>query len=317
MSRNSFYLIFVLFLLIHASTGLAAQSGILAAPQKVSEHVYAWIGPYGGPNPKNRGFRMNMGFVVGKDAVLVLETGFYPDMAREMVAQIKNISKAPIKYALNSNSQPDRYFGNSVFDEIGAELIAHEKEVLRMRELVSNHYMFLESSMEFKNQNIPLPKIPEKPINSERTIDLGGGVKVNISFHKAAHTPLPLIVHVVPDNVVYAGDILYSGRLLAVVPGGNIKEWIDTFEHLRSYTSATFIPGHGNPSLLKAFESSTLGYLKLLNDHMRKMVEEGVDMQDAIDRLDQSAFSSLENYDDLAGRNANIAFQEAERAAFE
>jgi len=308
---------FVLFFLLSASSGMASQSGILPAPQKVSQHVYAWIGPYGGPNPQNHGFRMNMGFVVGKDAVLVFETGFYPAMAKEMIAHIKHISKAPIKYAINSNSQPDRYFGNSAFEEIGAELIAHEKEVLRMRELVSNHYVFLESSMEFKNQNIPLPKLPQTRLNATRIIDLGGGVKVNISFHKAAHTPMPLIVHVEPDNVVYAGDILYSGRLLAVVPGGNIRQWIDTFEYLRSYTSATFIPGHGSPSPLKAFESSTLDYLKMLDAHMRKMVEEGVDMQDAIDRLDQSAFSKLENYEDLAGRNANVAFQEAERAAFE
>jgi hypothetical protein len=47
------------------------------------------------------------------------------------------------------------------------------------------------------------------------------------------------------------------------------------------------------------------------------MVDEGTDMQDANGRLDQSAFAYLENYDDLAGRNANITYQEAERAAFE
>ena len=171
--------------------------------------------------------------------------------------------------------------------------------------------------MEFKGKNIPLPKLPSTQLNTARTIDLGGGVKVQISFHKAAHTPMPLVLHVTPDNIVYAGDILYSGRLLAVVTGGNIRQWIETFEYLRSFSGATFVPGHGHPAPLNDFETSTLSYLKMLDEHMSKMVEEGVDMQDAIYRLDQSAYSKLENYNDLAGRNANIAFQEAEQASFE
>jgi len=313
------YSVLVLSIVIvtFGSSVFASDQTILPAPEKVSDHVYAWIGPYGGPNPDNKGFRMNMGFVVGKDAILVFDTGFYPDMARAMIKHIRHISKVPIKYVVNSNSQPDRYFGNSPFDDIKAELIAHEEEVARMKELVNNHTMFVESSMKFKSKKIQFPKLPATRLNADRKIDLGDNVIVNISFYKSAHTPKPLILHVQPDNVVYAGDILYSGRMLAVVPGGNIRQWIETFERLRSFKDATFVPGHGRPAALKEFEFPTLSYLKLLDDHMTKMVEAGTDMQDAINNLDQSKYSSLENYKDLAGRNANMAYQEAERAAFE
>ncbi len=50
---------------------------------------------------------------------------------------------------------------------------------------------------------------------------------------------------------------------------------------------------------------------------MNKMVEEGVDVQDAIDGLDQSQFSKLANYEQLAGRNASWTYIEREAAAFE
>jgi hypothetical protein len=50
---------------------------------------------------------------------------------------------------------------------------------------------------------------------------------------------------------------------------------------------------------------------------MNKMVEEGVDVQDAINRLDQSRFAKLANYDLLAGRNASWTYLEREAAAFE
>ena len=65
------------------------------------------------------------------------------------------------------------------------------------------------------------------------------------------------------------------------------------------------------------FDFPTLSYLKLLHTHMTKMVDEGVDVQDAIKQLDQSAYKGLVNYDILAGRNASWAYLEAEAAAFE
>ena len=78
----------------------------------------------------------------------------------------------------------------------------------------------------------------------------------------------------------------------------------------------TFIPGHGQPGPLKNFDFPTRQYLELLHSHMQKMVEDGVDIQDAINSLDQSRFSQLANFKDLAGRNASRAYLEQEAAAF-
>lgn len=304
------------FLLLLGQVATAKEFNILPVPQKVSEHVYAWIGPHGGPNVNNKGYRMNMAFVVGAKSVAVLESGYYPAMAEEMVAHIKKITSLPIKYVINSNSQPDRFLGNDVFRELGAEVITSDKEAKRMQENANNYAMMLENSMKFKYKDIVLPKPPGRTIDRNIVLDLGGGVKLDIHLHKAAHTPLPLIVHVPSDNVVYAGDILYSGRLLAVVPGGDIKQWLSTYDYLKRFKGATFIPGHGRPDALASFDKSTYQYLLMLDRHMRKMVEQGVDLQDAIKRLDQSAYSYLENFNDLAGRNAHGAYLEAEAAAF-
>lgn len=304
-------------LLIAVNTACASKTEILPAPEKISEHVYAWIGPYGGPNTENKGYRMNMAFVVGGDAVAVLDTGFYPQMAQDMLTHIRKITNKPIKYVINSNSQADRFFGNSVFKKQGAKIIAHAVELQRMKENSSNYMASIENSMKFKEDSVKPPTLPDTPIDKETNIDLGGGVELKIEHHKAAHTPMPLIVHIPVDNIVYAGDILYSGRLLAITNGGNIKQWMETFNYLKRFDQALLIPGHGKPGPLSSFQKSTYDYLALLNTGMAKMVDEGVDMQDAIDKLDQSGFSYLENFEDLAGRNANRAYQEAESAAFD
>lgn len=309
--------IFISSLFVISGCATTSNTGILPAPTKISEHVYAWIGPYGGPSAENKGYRMNMAFVVGADAVAVLDTGFYPEMADDMVNHIRNVTDKPIKFVINSNSQADRFFGNQVFKQLGARIMAHPKEIQRMEANTSNYMQFIESSMKFKDASVKAPLLPDLPVDKNTQLSLGGGVNLNIEFYKAAHTPSPLIVHIPGDNVVYAGDILYSGRLLAIAPGGNIRQWMETFDYLKKFKGATFIPGHGKTGTLDAFTKSTYDYLKLLDSYMSKMVDDGVDMQDAINKMDQSGFSYLENFKDLSGRNANRAYQEAEKAAFE
>ena len=316
--KSKIFTVCILFVsLLSINSVMAKDLKILPDPEKISKHVYAWIGPYGGPNVDNKGFRMNMAFVVGTKYVLVIDSGLYPKMGEAMISHIKKITSLPIKYVVNTDSQPHRYFGNDAFHNIGADIIAHEQEVMRMGENGNNYALMVESSLEFKVDSVKIPKDPNIVINKPMSIDLGGGVVAKIEMHKGGHTPAPLIVYIPVDNIVYAGDILYSGRLLAIVPGGNIKEWLETFEYMKKYKGAIFIPGHGQPAKLAEFKFSTYDYLLLLHKHMTRMVDEGTDMNDALLRLDQSKFSKLENYKALAGKNANRAYQEAESASFE
>ena len=297
------------------SSIMVSAGEILPAPVKVSEHVYAWIGPFGGPTKENKGYRMNMAFVVGSDSVAVLETGYTEPMAREMLHHIANVTDAPVKYAINSNSRPDRFMGNDVFRESGAEIIAHELEILEMEKLSGGFAQGIESTLGLAEGAVNIPALPDRVIDESIQFDLGG-VEIAVHHFGAAHTPAPLVVNIIDDNVVYAGDILYSGRLLAIILGGSIKEWIITFDALKQFKDALFIPGHGNPAPLSDFKFSTREYLALLDQHMTKMVEDIVDIQEAIDRLDQSLFSKLANFDDLAGRNASRAYLEAEQRSF-
>jgi glyoxylase-like metal-dependent hydrolase (beta-lactamase superfamily II) len=304
----------------HAPAGAATDSGssakaILPAPVQISPHVYAWIGPYGGANRDNRGFRMNMAFVVGETSVAVLDTGYTEPMAREMLKYISAITPLPVKYAINTNSQPHRHFGNEVFRRRGASIIAQEKEARRMAAQGENFAMGIAGSQQLDPGSIPIPSRPDILIAGDASYDLGG-LKIHVKSAGASHTPASLVVHIPADNVVYAGDILFSGRLLAILPDGDIRSWIAAFDDLKSFGDVLFVPGHGKPGKLKDFEFPTREYLVLLHTHMEKMVKEGVDLQTAIKRLDQARFSTLENYPELSGRNASQAYLESEKNSF-
>ncbi len=303
-----------LFLITSLSSAYA--SDILPPPTHVSKHVYAWIGPLPGPNKENQGFRMNLSFIVGKNAVAVVDTGYTEAMAKEMLAHIAKITPLPVKYAINTSSQPHRYMGNRVFMDNGATIIAHKKEVERMEKDGLQLAASVDRALELPSGTTKPPPAPNKVIEQDLELDLGD-LKIEIKHMGASHTPAQLIVNIPADRVVCAGDILYSGRLLAVLPVSKVKTWIAAYDNLKHFGDSIFIPGHGQPGKLDTFQFSTRDYLGLLYNHMTKMVDAGADIQDAMKKLDQSAYSKLINFEELAGRNASWTYLEVEAASFQ
>jgi len=295
---------------------VTAATKILPAPKKLSEHVYAWIGPLDGPSKENNGYRMNLAFVVGTKSVAVIDTGYTEAMAKEMLIHIRAITDKPVKYAINTNSQPHRFMGNPVFRKAGATIIANTKSAERMAARSGNYAGSIERILELPEGSVKFPKTPDQIISKETQLDLGG-VNVKLHSYRASHTPSSLVVEIPADKMVYASDILYGNRLLAISPDSNTKLWIAAIDQLKQFGNVTFIPGHGQPGPLKNFDFPTRSYLNLLLTHMDKMVDQGVDVQDAINKLDQSRYSKLTNFELLAGRNASWAYLEREQAAFE
>jgi glyoxylase-like metal-dependent hydrolase (beta-lactamase superfamily II) len=112
--------------------------------------------------------------------------------------------------------------------------------------------------------------------------------------------------------VVFAGDLVFVDRLLGVLPFSSASGWLASFEGMAKLKPRLIIPGHGDVCGLAKARRETADYLRLLIDHMVKAVNEGKDLQAAIDSLDQSAFAYLPNYDLLKGGNASRVYLEAE-----
>jgi glyoxylase-like metal-dependent hydrolase (beta-lactamase superfamily II) len=309
--------LFAAGLFIFSAWSVGAQSAILPAPVQVSAHAWAWIGPFDGPAKHNNGFRMNLGFVIGRDAVVVIDTGYTKAMAEEMVLAIRRVTPLPIRYAINTNSQPHRFMGNDVFRQLGARVIASKEAVERMAKDGGDFTQAVAMALELQDKPaLPAPPnhlIAEKGVEH---IDLGGGVTIEIMHVGRTHTGGSLVARVAPDRTVFAGDVLYAGRLPAILPDSNVTGWIAGFERLRGIDAAVFIPGHGQPAPLAAFEQPTLAYLKALKSHMDAAFKAGLDPSAAVRRFDASPWRQLVNFTELSDRNAALAYLESEREGF-
>jgi glyoxylase-like metal-dependent hydrolase (beta-lactamase superfamily II) len=296
---------------------LFARAEILPKPSHVSPSAWAWIGPYEGPSKRNNGFRMNLGFVVGRDAVAVIDTGYTPEMAEEMVAAIRKVTPLPIRYAIDTNSQPHRFMGNDVFRKQGARVIASAEAAGRMDKEGGDFVRAIATALE-REAKFVVPAPPDQliPVNGSARFNLGGGIVLEVMHVGRAHTSGSLVVRVVPDRVVFAGDVLYAGRLPAVLPDSDLTGWIAAFERLRTIDAHAFIPGHGEPAQLSRFEEPTLAYLKALKAHMDAAFKAGKDSSTAVKTFDASRWKKLANFDELSPRNAALAYLESERTGF-
>lgn len=307
---------FILLIVLSAVFVRVSLAAGLPDPIKIAPHSYAWIGPYGPPTKENQGFRMNMGFVVGKDAVAVIDSGYSDAMAKAMLKQISKITKQPVRHVINTNSQPHRILGNAVFKKHGATLIASIDAVPRITSEGAAMARTAENILGLSREDIHAPPVPDRALKGNTTLDLGG-VTLKVSPAGTAHTSGCLTIEVVEDKVIYAGDVLYGGRLLAVLPVSRVDGWISAFNALRAFEGSVFVPGHGNPGTLMDFEHSTFTYLTMLKNHMDEAVDRGTDLQDAIRTLDQSPWRELADFDALSGRNAHQVYLEREAVAFE
>jgi len=153
--------------------------------------------------------------------------------------------------------------------------------------------------------------LPTKTFEKELVLKLGGR-DIRILHFQPAHTPGDSIVWLPKEGVVFAGDLVFVDRLLGVLPFSSASGWLSSFEDMAKLQPRLIIPGHGDVCDLAKARRETADYLRLLLDHMVKAVNQGKDLQAAIDSLDQSAFSTLPNYDLLKGGNASRVYLEAE-----
>ena len=290
---------------------MAAQaSAVQLSPIRVWPGVYAFIGDTGMRSYENEGMNANAGFIVTRAGVVVVDSGSSYLVAKTMHAAIQKITKQPVKYVINTGGQDHRWLGNGYFKEQGAQIIASRKARADMEERGAAELAALKPELREKLDGTKIV-YPERLFEQKETLLLGGE-EIQIIFFHGGHTPGDAIVWLPKSRTVFSGDLIFTDRLLGVLPSSNSKDWLASFEEIERLKPKVIIPGHGKVCDLQKARSDTKDYLSLLRNHMRKAYDAGSDLQKAIDTLDQRAFSYLEHYELLKGGNASRVYLEME-----
>jgi len=278
----------------------------------VAEGVYAHIGDKGPRTSDNEGLNANLGLVLTGQGAVLIDSGATALSARRIHDAIRRITREPVRWVINTGTQDHRWFGNGYFQSIGAELIAHADGRNDMRARGGDQLAQLRA-LGIATANDTALVLPSRWITEPDASLQLGGMGFEFRHRGGAHTPGDMMVWLPQRRVLFAGDVVYVDRLPAILPVSNTRHWLASFDALETLAPARIVPGHGDLTDRATAHAHTRAYLETLRKHMKRSVEQGVDIGEAVRSFDGSTFGHLLNAAELMPANANRAYLELER----
>src|SRR5215470_16132965 len=185
----------------------------------VASGVYAAIA-----KPGDREAVGNAGFVVGEEAVLVVDSFATPAAAEELLAEIRRVTQRPIRWVVNTHYHLDHVGGDAVFVRAGASILAHENVRAWVR--TENLKWRTEIKPEEKEMLSRLI-LPDITYRDGVTLWLGSR-RVDI-LTRPGHTGGDSIARVPDADVLFAGDLLWNATLPNLIDA-DTAAWQKTLE---------------------------------------------------------------------------------------
>lgn len=280
--------------------------------QRVADGVYVHVGDTGSRTADNEGLNANVGLVVTAAGAVVIDSGATFQSARQIADAARKVTAQPIKWVVNTGGQDHRWLGNGYFQAQGAELIAHAGGEADMKNRGNDHLLALKAVLGHKADGT-VPTLPSRWLKSPDVLMELGGVVFEFRHRGGAHTPGDTMVWLPQKNVLFTGDVVYVDRMLGVIPVSNTKNWLATFAVIEQLEPAVLVPGHGQVTNLATAQADTQAYLLALRAHMKKAVDDGVDVSAAVKSFDAAPFMRLLNAAELMPGNASRTYLELER----
>jgi glyoxylase-like metal-dependent hydrolase (beta-lactamase superfamily II) len=276
---------------------LALGPGVLRAqalePVQVSPGVWMVQGASALGSPANRNFISNAGFVVTPGGVLVVDALGSPALAQELLAAIARITPQPVRHVVVTHYHADHIYGLQVFKAAGATITAHA---------AGRAYLHSDTAqLRLKASREELaPWIDERTqlVGADRWIDGPtrielGGVEFLVQPAGPAHTPEDLVVLLPRQGVLFAGDLVFRGRV-PFVGQADSGRWIEALGRLIAHKPRLIVPGHGPVSTsAEADLTLTRDYLQHLRQTMGEAARNLEPFDEAYARADWSRFEHL------------------------
>ena len=305
--------------LLRAALALAAPPLLRYVPahaadrletSEIAPGVFVHHGRYEIQSPENRGDMANASFVVGSEAVAVIDTLGSAVLGRELRDAIRAVTDKPVRYVINTHMHPDHVFGNAAFKEDAPAFVGHHKLARGLasradRYLAINKQMLGEEA--FQGIEIVLPTVA---VEDSLTLDLGGRSLV-CETQRTAHTDNDLTITDTATDTLFLGDLLFSVHVPTL--DGSIKGWLTLLDELSRRQAARVVPGHGPHAmeLPEALEPEQ-HYLAAIAADVRKLIKDGKTLEDATKIAGFSERDAWKLFDQYHVRNVTAAFAELE-----
>ena len=286
--------------------GWASNAAVTVPMQavKLGPHSYFVQGLSGAASSENQGFMSNAGFVVTDAGVVVFDALATPPLAEKLLGLIRQVTCQPIRRVIVSHYHADHFYGLQVFKAAGAEIWAHrlaegatrtEDDALRLAQRKEALFPWVDEKTRLL--------VPDRFVEGDMEFELGG-VAFALRHVGPAHSREDLAMLVKPDRVLYAGDLVFRGRV-PFVGDADSRAWITSLDKLLALDPEVLVPGHGEPSRTPRDDLVfTRDYLKFLRGQMAQAARDLVPFEEAYEAVDWSKYRDLPAFEEANRVNA-------------
>jgi cyclase len=218
----------------------------------------------------------NVGVSVGDDGVFIIDDEL-EQMSPKLQAKLRELSKAPVRFVLNTHWHGDHSGGNPALGSAGAVILAHDN--VRVR-LSAAELQKAKDKMVAK----PGAGLPVVTFAQDVTLHLNGD-DVHAFHVPPAHTDGDVIVHFTKANVIHAGDLFLSNGypFVDLDSGGNFEGFIGAADAILAIANAStrIIPGHGKVSG-RADVQAWRDRLEQVRQRVAQLIRQGKTLEQAI-----------------------------------
>jgi cyclase len=225
----------------------------------------------------------NAGFVVTGRGVIVIDTLNTPARGRELAAAIRTRTDQPVLFVVNTHHHYDHIFGNQAFDtpiiahcalaEQLAKAASYELSALAVAAHVSQHPddRWLADELQLVYPNLVFKQ--------RLVLDLHPVLMV--IQHLGGHTPDSSIVDLPDEGVLFAGDLVFEGRV-PFLRQAHIESTLQALRRLQGLGERTIVPGHGALCDM-TYVARLADYLEALRDSVQELIGRGYDRGDVME----------------------------------
>ena len=227
----------------------------------------------------------NLGVSTGEDGVVLIDDGL-PPLTDELLAALAELGAEPVEFLINTHVHGDHIGGNEVLGRAGATIVAHDN--LRQR--------LVDEGVSTGGGKVPAPAaaLPVVTFADSVTFHLNG--RSAYVFHvERAHTDGDAMIHFRDDNVIHAGDVLFSGLFpfIDLDSGGSVDGYLAAQKRILALADGEtkIIPGHGELATREDL-AAAIAMLEDARGRVRALVDAGRTKAEIL------AANPLADYDD-------------------
>ena len=285
--------------------GQASEAGRL---RELGNGLFVREAPHEEASPINKGGIANIGFIVGRDSVLVTDPGGSLADGEWLKARIRERTTKPIRHVVLTHVHPDHCFGAAAFLEERPEFVGH-RGLTAALDTRGSYYRERLSEV-LGAENVADAVYPTLEVDELAEIDLGDRL-LQITAHPTAHTDCDLSMIDLSSGMLFPADLLFVDRVPSL--DGSLTGWLAEAERLKGLGAVRAVPGHG-PAIVdfEAAMDRQIGYLSALQGETRKAIEEGRSIDDASRTVAAGNGAGWALFSDYHARNVIQAYKELE-----